>query len=43
MVIGIHAPSEVGLIPKECVKMLSVVDTCWSRVHLPMILDRPSD
>ena len=23
-----YAPSEVGLIPKECVKMLSVVDMC---------------
>ena len=23
-----YVPLEVGLIPKECVKMLSVVDTC---------------
>ena len=23
-----YAPSEVGLIPKECVKVLSVVDMC---------------
>ena len=30
-----YTPLEVGLIPKECVKVLSVVDTCGLRYACP--------